>query len=83
MSHAPHAQEQSALLSRLPFEIRSAIYLELWRDAGLKLHTLNHEKDGERRRFCTRPCITDFNVMDERQVALQALFDDPDIPWDD
>ncbi|KAI1078552.1 hypothetical protein F5B20DRAFT_205762 [Whalleya microplaca] len=81
---APHGQLQSPLFNRLPPELRDAIYLELWRSAGLSQHIIYHEDFhrniepdyySENGHFCHWPCTTEFDVMDDRQEALQVIRD--------
>lgn len=59
-------QHQSPFLSRLPPEIRNAIYLELWRTAGLSQHVFWHEA-------CAAGFV--FGVEDEREPQLEALWE--------
>ncbi|KAF4857322.1 hypothetical protein CGCSCA4_v000431 [Colletotrichum siamense] len=65
-------QNQSAFMSRLPREIRDAIYLELWRSHGLRQHILYHGK-GEYQHFCRWPCSIEFDVQDPLQKELEEL----------
>ncbi|KAI1395432.1 hypothetical protein F4819DRAFT_492482 [Hypoxylon fuscum] len=75
-------QHQSSFLNKLPLEVRRLIYLELWRASGLSQHIIYHKNhsDEEKSHFCHWPCISEFDVEDERQNALQALRDQDPTP---
>lgn len=61
-------QTQSAFITCLPAEIRNAIYLELWRSAGLRQHIVWHGEGGDDgRHFCRWRCEAEFEVDDELQ----------------
>jgi hypothetical protein len=62
------AQTMSPLF-RLPAEIREAIYLALWRSAGLSQHILVHHGG-----YTHAQCVTDHEAPDERQEELQRLW---------
>lgn len=65
-------QSQSAFITRLPPEIRDAIYLELWRSCGLRQHIVWHGEGGDRH-FCRWPCTTRYDVDDELQRGSEGL----------
>ncbi|KAI0841213.1 hypothetical protein F5Y06DRAFT_260915 [Hypoxylon sp. FL0890] len=71
-------QYQSLFFRRLPIEVRNEIYVELWRLSGLEQHIFWHEdrKHPRRSHFCRWPCVTPFDVEDERQKELEILFPD-------
>ncbi|KAI5920168.1 hypothetical protein F4810DRAFT_684280 [Camillea tinctor] len=68
----PQLNQDQSLFFRLPQEIRNAIYLEVWRAAGLSQHIIYHKDQSH---FCHWPCISDFSTEDDRQVALQEMRD--------
>ncbi|KAF4993778.1 hypothetical protein FGRMN_6252 [Fusarium graminum] len=70
----PDPQLQSPLLSRLPREVRDAIYLEIWRSCGLRQHIIWHrdQEDGTKSHFCRWQCTTPFTVEDELQGRIHA-----------
>ena len=64
-------QTQSAFITCLPAEIRNAIYLELWRSAGLRQHILWHGEGNGGRHFCRWRCEAEFEVDDEGAAAAK------------
>jgi hypothetical protein len=68
-----HEQRQSPFFDRFPREIRDAIYLELWRTAGLSQHVFWHEdqRNPEKSKYCLWPCTAEFQVEDECEGELQ------------
>ncbi|VUC27031.1 unnamed protein product [Clonostachys rosea] len=72
-------QSRSAFVTRLPREVRDAIYLELWRSIGLRQHIVSHrdqENGGPEPpgwHFCRWRCITDFEVEDRLQQEIELL----------
>ena len=65
-------QSQSTFITRLPPEIREAIYLELWRTSGLRQHIVWHG-EGTDRHFCRWPCTTRYEVDDRVQLWCEDL----------
>lgn len=81
---AASPQTESAFVSRLPREIRDAIYLELWRSNGLRQHIicynpLNKPELGGTQ-FCTWPCSTAFQVHDKLQENIETLRQELGVP---
>lgn len=74
-----HPQTQSAFVARLPREIRDAIYLELWRSAGLRQHVVSHwdwhpeQSKATGAHFCRWPCDTQYQVEDDLQEEIELL----------
>ncbi|TEA14158.1 hypothetical protein C8034_v003724 [Colletotrichum sidae] len=69
---APAPQTQSPFISRLPREVRDAIYLQLWRSTGLRQHILYHGIAGDEH-FCRWSCTTEYEVEDKLQQDLEKL----------
>ena len=65
-------QSESAFITRLPLEIRNAIYLELWRSCGLRQHIVWHG-EGADRHFCRWPCTTEYHVHDGLQEEIEQF----------
>ncbi|KAK4210496.1 hypothetical protein QBC37DRAFT_390448 [Rhypophila decipiens] len=66
-------QLQSHFVTMLPREIRDLIYLELWRDTGVRQHILWHnDEDRTKSHFCRFPCNTDFTFHDPLQADIEA-----------
>ncbi|KAM7212728.1 hypothetical protein V8F06_011871 [Rhypophila decipiens] len=66
-------QLQSRFVTMLPREICDLIYLELWRDTGLRQHILWHnDEDRTKSHFCRFPCNTDFTFHDPLQADIEA-----------
>lgn len=74
-----NSQSKSAFVTRLPREVRDAIYLELWRFIGLRQHVVSHRNhentDPEHPgwHFCRYRCVTDFEVEDRLQQEVELL----------
>lgn len=72
-------QTESTFVARLPREIRDAIYLEIWRSAGLRQHIVSHwDWDRELSKatgahFCRWPCDTQYQVEDDLQEEVELL----------
>jgi hypothetical protein len=75
MANKFHPQHQSSLLTLLPREILDKIYLELWRDCGLRQHILFHGKGprGKDKHFCRWACCTEYQVDDPLQADVEKL----------
>jgi hypothetical protein len=71
MLDAVTPQPQSNLLSRLPLEIRQAVYSYLWQSVGLKHHIFEDQR-GQRGRS---PCLIDHQGQDERQAMAGRAAD--------
>ncbi|SPO03136.1 uncharacterized protein DNG_05818 [Cephalotrichum gorgonifer] len=65
-------QLQSAFITRLPTEVRDAIYLELWRSNGLRQHILWHGL-WQDNHLCSWPCTTKYEVDDRLQRDIEEL----------
>ncbi|KAF5522649.1 hypothetical protein CGCA056_v006333 [Colletotrichum aenigma] len=65
-------QTQSAFISRLPREVRDAIYFQLWRSCGLRQHILWHGT-AEDKHFCRWSCTAEYQVEDELQRDIEKM----------
>ncbi|CAH0003792.1 unnamed protein product [Clonostachys byssicola] len=72
-------QLKSTFVTRLPREVRDAIYLELWRSNGLRQHIVSHrnhknaDPEHPEWHFCRWRCVTDFEVEDRLQQEIELL----------
>jgi hypothetical protein len=78
-------QIQSLFFTKTPIEIRNMIYRELWRNSGLSQHIFRRQRvyGNMKSRFTHSPCVTQFNVEDQRQKELQKLSIEFDLPPSD
>ncbi|KAI8721700.1 hypothetical protein NCS52_00312200 [Fusarium sp. LHS14.1] len=71
------SQSQSSFVTRLPSEVREAIYLELWRCVGLRQHLVSHARYSDEKlsevHLARWPCKTGFYVGDRLQEEVDAL----------
>lgn len=65
-------QTESSFVSRLPREVRDAIYLELWRSCGLRQHILRLG-NMTNSRFYHWQCTMEFDVHDRLQRDIEEL----------
>lgn len=65
-------QTESPFVSRLPREVRDAIYLELWRSCGLRQHILRLGNMSNKQ-LCHWQCTMEFDVHDELQRDIEEL----------
>ena len=77
---AVNPQTSALLVTRLPREIRDAIYLELWRAKGLRQHLFWHGGSAKDPHFCRWTCTTDFQVTDKLQQDIEQLRSELNIP---
>lgn len=74
-----NSQSQSAFISRLPREIRDAIYLELWRSAGLRQHIIMCTSD--QGVYASRwRCFKEFETQDTLQKDVEKLMIKHQVP---
>ncbi|KAH7233030.1 hypothetical protein BKA59DRAFT_487593 [Fusarium tricinctum] len=68
-------QPGSRFISRLPREVRDAVYFELWRSCGLRQHIIWHQDkhDRDRSHFCRWECTTPFTVEDKLQDDIELI----------
>ncbi|KAI8717181.1 hypothetical protein NCS52_00793200 [Fusarium sp. LHS14.1] len=78
-------QQQCLFITRLPRELRDAIYLELWRPYGLRQHIFwhGHPADPANWHYCRWQCTTDFDVIDKLQEDLELLRIQQNVPFGD
>lgn len=76
-------QPQCLWITRLPRELRDAIYLEIWRPYGLRQHIFwhGHPADPANWHYCRWQCTTDFDVTDRLQEDLELLRIQESIPF--
>lgn len=67
-----NTQSESVFFTRLPREIRDAIYLELWGSCGRRQHIVHHGIPADRH-FCRWSCSTEYEVQDRRQREIEEL----------
>ncbi|KAK1579561.1 uncharacterized protein LY79DRAFT_564100 [Colletotrichum navitas] len=65
-------QTQSTFISRLPREVRDAVYLHLWRSCGLRQHILWHGA-ATNKHFCRWSCTTEYRVEDGLQRDIERM----------
>lgn len=74
-----HSQSQSSFVTRLPREVREAIYLEIWRSVGMRQHLVTHARYHLKVGALTEvhlarwPCTTEFHVGNRLQDEVDAL----------
>ncbi|KAF4984198.1 hypothetical protein FDECE_17138 [Fusarium decemcellulare] len=77
-------QSNSRFITRLPREVRDAIYLEVWRSYGLRQHIVSHwEWEGSEpigAHFCRWPCTTEYEVEDKLQEEIDLYRIENNIP---
>src|SRR5690349_6903943 len=68
-------QSGSRFISRLPREVRDAVYFELCRSCGLRQHIIWHQDkhDRDRSHFCRWECTTPFTVEDKLQDDIELI----------
>jgi hypothetical protein len=70
------SQQTQANFFKLPFEIRAAIYVEIWRTASLSQHIFfRRDAESGLLSWTHCRCISDFELDDSRQTRAQAFYD--------
>lgn len=80
---ATDPQTQSNFITRLPYDIRAAIYKELWPSWGPRQHVVWHldpSADETKSHLHREPCISQFRVHDELQAEIEVLRQEKQVP---
>ncbi|RMJ19462.1 hypothetical protein CDV36_000884 [Fusarium kuroshium] len=80
---ATDPQTQSNFITRLPYDIRAAIYKELWPSWTPRQHVVWHidpNADETKSHLHREPCISRFQLHDELQTEIEALRQEKQVP---
>jgi hypothetical protein len=71
LERTAHRQIESSFFGRLPLEVRQMIYLEVWRNAGLRQHIFLKDNELLRRTPCLAPSLAEIGEGGVRGKTLQ------------
>jgi hypothetical protein len=77
------SQTQANFITLLPYDIRAAIYKELWPSWTPRQHVVWHINTVEETKthLCREPCTSKFHVQDELQEEIEAVRQEKQVPW--